>query len=136
MYEEFYGLIEEPFNTTPAPKFLYLSESHEEGLAHLLFGVERKKGLIVLTGEIGTGKTTLLNSLVQRLDEKTHVAFLVNSQVTLLDIFQYIFSEFGLPERGQTKGEYLIELKKFLQQCSKAGEKVVLIVDEAQNLSL
>ena len=136
MYEAFYGFIKEPFNITPDPKFLYLSDSHEEGLAHLLYGVERKKGLIVLTGEIGTGKTTLLNSLVHRLDERTHVAFLVDSQVTLMDIFQCLFSEFGLEVKGRTKGEFLIELKSFLLRCSKSEEKSILIIDEAQNLSL
>jgi general secretion pathway protein A len=135
MYEEFYGLKQNPFNITPDPKFLYLSESHEEGLAHLLYGIERQRGLIVLTGEAGTGKTILLNTLVEKLQNRAHVAFLVNSMVDITDIFQYAFREYGLELEGKTKGELLINLKNFLFHCSEKQEKVILIIDEAQNLS-
>jgi general secretion pathway protein A len=135
MYEQFYGLKENPFNLTPDPKFLYLSETHEESFAHLLYGIERKRGFIVLTGETGTGKTTLLNSLVQRLEQPTRIAFLVNPNIDILDIYKYIFYCFHVTSSAATKGEFLIDLQKFLMRCLHCGENPVVIVDEAQNLS-
>jgi general secretion pathway protein A len=137
MYEEFYGLTDEPFNLTPNPRFLYLSKKHEGGLEHLLYGIERKRGLIVLTGDIGTGKTTLLNTIVQRIDEKTHIAFLVLSKMSAIDIYKYIFYEFDLKTdtNGKTEGDFLVILRDFLVKCAKNGENCVLIVDEAQSLS-
>ena len=137
MYEEFYSLTDEPFNTTADPKFLYLSKKHEGALDHLLCGIKRRRGLTVLTGEIGAGKTTLLNTIVQRLDNKTHIAFLAHSQISPLDIYKYIFYEFRLhiDVRGKTGGDLLIILKDFLMTCENNGETCVFIVDEAQNLS-
>ena len=88
MYEAFYSLTNKPFNITPDPEFLYLSTTHAGALERILYGIERKRGLIVLTGESGTGKTTLLNTMVQRLDEKTHVAFVVHAQISPLDIYK------------------------------------------------
>jgi general secretion pathway protein A len=135
MYEQFYGLKESPFNLTPDPKFLYLSETHEESFAHLLYGIERKRGFIVLTGDTGTGKTTLLNSLVQRLEQPARIAFLVNPNVDIVDIYKYIFYCFHLTSSAATKGEFLIDLQKFLMRCLHCGENPVVIIDEAQNLS-
>jgi general secretion pathway protein A len=137
MYAEFYSLTNEPFNITPDPAFLYLSKKHAGTLEHLLYDMGRKKGLIVLTGEIGTGKTTLLNTIVQRFDEKTHTAFLIHSQISPLDFYKYVFYEFGLniDVSGKTAGDLLIALKDFLIMCANNGENCVLIVDEAQNLS-
>jgi type II secretory pathway predicted ATPase ExeA len=137
MYEAFYGLTKTPFNITPDPEFLYLSKKHEGALAHLLYGIERQRGLIVLTGEVGTGKTTLLNTVMQRLDEKTRTAFLIHSQISPLDIYKYILYEFGLniDVSGKTEGDLLIALKDFLHTCARNRENCVLIVDEAQNLS-
>ena len=135
MYEQFYGLKESPFNLTPDPKFLYLSETHEESFAHLLYGIQRKRGFIVLTGDTGTGKTTLLNSLMQRVEQPVRIAFLVNSNIDILDIYKYIFYCFNLTSSAATKGEFLIDLQKFLMRCLHCGENPVIIVDEAQNLS-
>ena len=137
MYEEFYGLTDEPFNITPNPRFLYLSKKHEGGLEHLLYGIERKRGLIVLTGDVGTGKTTLLNTIVQRIGEKTHIAFLVQSKMSAIDIYKYIFYEFDLKRdvNGKTEGDFLVILRDFLVQCAKNGENCVLIIDEAHSLS-
>src|SRR5215475_10020694 len=120
MYEEFYGLTDEPFNITPNPRFLYLSKKHEGGLEHLLYGIERKRGLIVLTGDIGTGKTTLLNTIVQRIDEKTHIAFLVHSQISSIDIYKCIFHEFNIniDIKEKTEGDLLIILGDFLFECA------------------
>jgi type II secretory pathway predicted ATPase ExeA len=137
MYEEFYGLTDEPFNITPNPRFLYLSKKHEGGLEHLLYGIERKRGLIVLTGDVGTGKTTLLNTIVQRIGAKTHIAFLVQSKMSAIDIYKYIFYEFDLKTdiNGKTEGDFLVILRDFLVECAKNGENCVLIIDEAHSLS-
>src|SRR5262249_36758289 len=112
-----------------------LSHSHREGLAHLLYGIERKKSPIVLTGDIGTGKTTLLYSLLERVDKRTHIAFLVNSQLTFLELMQHMLYEFGLDIQHKSKGELWIELKTFLKNCEAWQENVVVIFDEAQNFS-
>ena len=138
MYNDFYGLIEDPFNISPDPRFLHFGQNHREGMSHLLYGIERKKSPIVLTGDMGTGKTTLLYSLIERMDrmdQRAHVAFLVNSQLNITEILQHMLYEFGLDIQHKSKGELLIELKKFLKSCEEAGEKVVVILDEAQNFS-
>ena len=137
MYEAFYGLTDEPFSLTPNPKFLYLSKTHEGGLEQLLYGIARKRGLIVLTGAIGTGKTTLLKTLIQRINDTTHIALVVHSQLSPLDLYQYLFHELALPTdcRGKTEGDLLRMLGDFLGQCATKGENCLLIVDEAQNLS-
>src|SRR5438874_3461432 len=135
MYTTFYDLHEAPFNLTPDPKFLHLSQSHRECLAHLLYGIERKKSPIVLTGDMGTGKTTLLYSLIERMDKSTHIAFLVNSQLNFIEILQYMLYEFGLDIHSKSKGELLIDLKKFLKSCEELQENVVVLLDEAQNFS-
>src|SRR5262249_996325 len=95
------------------------------------------RGLIVLTGDIGTGKTTLLNTIVQRIDEKTHIAFLVLSKMSAIDIYKYILYEFDIntDANGKTEGDFLVILRDFLFQCAKNRENCVLIVDEAQSLS-
>src|SRR5215813_13614105 len=104
MYTQFYGLHDEPFRLTPDPKFLYLSHSHREGLAHLLYGIEQHKRPIVLTGDIGTGKTTLIYSLLERIDKRTHIAVLVNSQLTFPELLQHMLYEFGLDSQHKSKG--------------------------------
>src|SRR5919201_1846882 len=107
MYKEFYGFTTYPFSVTPDPQFLYLSKNHEACLSYLFYSLERGHGLIVLTGETGTGKTLLLRSLVKNLDEKTHVAFLVNSTLDSVDILLYIFHELKLDITGKSKFEML-----------------------------
>ncbi|MGQ9509252.1 MAG: ExeA family protein [Thermodesulfobacteriota bacterium] len=136
MYETFYGLKENPFNVTPNPDYLYLGESHREALAHLLYGVREKKGFIVITGEVGTGKTTLLHYLLEKLDGNNHTktAFLFNPKLTVNDFIQYILQDLGVRVHGQTKGEYLHHLHRYLLHAYRRDERVVLIVDEAQGL--
>ncbi len=136
MYESFYGLKENPFNVTPNPDYLYLGESHREALAQLLYGVREKKGFIVITGEVGTGKTTLLHYLLEKLDGNNHTrtAFLFNPKLTVNDFIQYILKDLGVRVQGQTKGEYLHHLHRYLLNAYKRDERVVLIVDEAQGL--
>lgn len=136
MYETFYGLKENPFNVTPNPDYLYLGENHREALAQLLYGVRTKKGFIVITGEVGTGKTTLIHFLLEKLEGNNHTktAFLFNPKLTVNDFIQYILKDLGVRVQGQTKGEYLHHLHRYLLNAYRRDERVVLIVDEAQGL--
>lgn len=134
MYVAFYDLNEKPFNPTPDPKFLYLTPGHREALAQLLYGVEEKKGFIVLTGQVGTGKTTLLRSLLQRLDGNTAVAFIFNSTLPFDGILEYMLEEFGIAKDARTPAQRLFALNNFLIERRSLGQNTVLILDEAQNL--
>ncbi len=134
MYENFYKLNARPFNVTPDPRFLFLSESHKEALANLLYGIQERKGFVLLTGEVGTGKTTLLHTLIGRLEEDTKTAFIFNTRLGPRDFFHYMFEEFGLPFEARTKSECLVALNNFLIERLGKGKNTVLIVDEAQNL--
>jgi len=136
MYKEFYGFTTYPFSLTPDPQFLYRSKNHENSLRYLSYSLERSHGLIVLKGKIGTGKTLLLNILVKSLDEKAHIAFLVNSKLDFLDILRYICRQFGLESTEKSKADLLTDLENFLLMCEKTNEKAVVIIDEAQNLSV
>ena len=136
MYKEFYGFTTYPFSITPDPQFLYLSKNHGACLRYLLYSLERGHGLIVLTGETGTGKTLLLKTLVKNLDEKTHIAFLVNSALDSFDMLFHTFHELKLDIVGKSKFEMLSSLKNFLLTSEMVNEKVVIIIDEAQNLSI
>ena len=136
MYKEFYDLTIYPFSITPDPQFLYLSKNHEACLRYLLYSLERGHGLVVLTGETGIGKTLLLKYLTKNLDKKTHIAFLVNSTLDSSGMFSYIFHELDLDITGKSKVEMLSSLKKFLLTLEMVNEKVVVIIDEAQNLSV
>ena len=134
MYLEFYGLKEKPFNATPDPKFLYLTPGHREALAQLLYGVQEHKGFIVLTGEVGTGKTTLLQTLLQKLDSNTAVAFVFNSTLPFEEILEYVLEDYGIGKAGTTSAQRLVALNHFLIERCRAGQNTVLIIDEAQNL--
>jgi general secretion pathway protein A len=120
---------------TPDPAFLYLGESHQEGLATLVYGVRARKGFVMLTGEVGTGKTTLLHALLSQLDPNTEAAFVFNPRLGPLDFFRILFDEFGIDVPCTTKAEYLIQLNRFLIDRLERGHPTLLIVDEAQNLS-
>jgi len=135
VYRQHFGLLKRPFEMTPDPSFLYLGEVHREGLATLVYGVQARKGFVLLTGEVGTGKTTLLHALLAQLDAATHSAFIFNPKLEPLDFFRMLFEEFGIEEPCSTKGEYLLALNRFLIDCLARDETVLLIVDEAQNLS-
>ena len=136
MYKDFYGLKEEPFNITPDPRFLYWSQKHQEAFRHLVYGVQSNKGLAVLTGEPGTGKTAILRAVTEHLSEQypgIHIAFLVNSKINVQDLFCLIFDEFGLETNEDSKSMYLIKLKNFLIHNHHNNQKSILILDEAQN---
>ncbi len=135
MYHEHYGLVRSPFEMTPDPAFLYLGDAHREGLATLVYGVRARKGFTLLTGEVGTGKTTLLHALLAQLDRDTLSAFIFNPRLQPLDFFRMMFDEFGIEEECHSKADYLLALNHFLIERLEQDLSTLLIVDEAQNLS-
>jgi general secretion pathway protein A len=134
MYTQFFGLREKPFTLSPDPKYLFLSDSHREALAHLLYGIEQGEGFIAITGEVGTGKTTLCRTLLERLDATTEVAFVFNPPLSGMELLQAIHHELGLLGGEATRQELTAELNQFLLEKKAQGKRVLLIVDEAQNL--
>jgi general secretion pathway protein A len=120
---------------TPDPSFLFLGEAHREGLATLVYGVQSGKGFVLLTGEVGTGKTTLLHALLAQLDVTTASAFIFNPKLSPLDFFEMLFQEYGIEKKCSSKAEYLICLNEFLIERLANNEPTLLIVDEAQKLS-
>jgi general secretion pathway protein A len=136
MYLAFYGLREKPFNTTPDPRFLYPTPGHQEALAQLLYGVEERKGFLMLSAEVGTGKTTLLQALLQRLNPDTKVALVFNSTLPFEGILEYVLEDFGIATAGSTQAQRLFALNNFLIERRRLGQNTVLILDEAQNLDI
>jgi len=134
MYNQFFGLREKPFTLSPDPKYLFLSDSHREALAHLLYGIEQGEGFIAVTGEVGTGKTTLCRTLLERLDASTEVAFVFNPPLSGMELLQAVHHELGLLGGEATRQELTAELNQFLLEKKAQGKRVLLIVDEAQNL--
>ncbi len=135
MYQEFYGLDKMPFNTTPDTRFFFHSEQHQEALSSLLYAVNERKGFVLLTGEIGAGKTTVCRAFLNRLDPNTKVAVITNTRLTERQLLQSICEEFGLWIPGNVgKVTLFNELNTFLVEQYRQGTNVVLIVDEAQNL--
>jgi len=123
---------------TPDPQYVYFGENHREALAQLFYGVQEKKGFIVLTGEVGTGKTTLLHFLLDKLNHdgtQTKTAFLFNPKLTVNDFIEYILKDLGVEVKGGTKGDHLHLLHETLINSYKKGERVILIIDEAQGLN-
>jgi general secretion pathway protein A len=136
MYKSFFGLKDNPFNVNPDPRFLFLTKETEEALSGLMYGVQNRKGFITLTGEVGTGKTTLINRLLEWLHERrVRTAFLFNSRMNTNQLFDFILAEFGIPCDSSTKSQQLMRLNQWLLERYRDGETTVLIVDEAQNLS-
>jgi general secretion pathway protein A len=135
MYKTFFGLSISPFNLSPDPSFLYRSPQHEEALASLIYGVESRKGFIVLTGEVGTGKTTMLECLRDHLEaHDTPFAFLFNSRLTSDQFFEMLAYDFNLRCERYSKTEILFTLNEMLIRRVNLNQTTVLIVDEAQNL--
>jgi general secretion pathway protein A len=135
MYNAFFGFKESPFNLTPDPAFLYRSQQHEEALANLIYGVQSRKGFVVLTGEVGTGKTTMLECLQDFLAaHKIDFAFLFNSRLTVDQFFEMIAYDLDLRCGKTSKTEVLIALNQLLLQNASEGRTTALIVDEAHNL--
>ena len=136
MYKRFFGLKENPFNVNPDPRYLFLTKETEEALSGLMYGIQNRKGFITLTGEVGTGKTTLINRLLDWLRQRrARTAFLFNSRMNTNQMFDFILAEFGISCDSQTKSQQLMRLNQWLLERYRAGETTVLIVDEAQNLT-
>jgi general secretion pathway protein A len=134
VYAEFYGLRELPFALTPDPRFIYFTPSHTEVMANLHYGVESGKGLIVVTGEVGTGKTTILRWMMQRLDRTVLVAYIFNPRLSVSEFYQHIATLLDV-QKWETKSELLMELGRSLESRHARGLRTVLIIDEAQGLS-
>ena len=136
MYTSFYNLTEKPFNLTPSPRYLYLGEVHKEALAFLTYGVVERKGFIVLTGEVGTGKTTMVQALLTNLDENVETVYISNPMLSDKDFIDYLaFSAFKRKVRFKSKADFLVEFEEFLKDCLRNQRTFLLIVDEAQRLS-
>jgi general secretion pathway protein A len=134
MYNDFFQFSEKPFNVTPDPKFLYLAEAHREALASMLYGVTERKGFIAVVGEVGCGKTTLIYSMLNSLNEKVRTALAFNSGVTFTQLLKGMLTDLGVEANGRDRLSLFQQLNDFLISCAEKGETVALIVDEAQNL--
>jgi type II secretory pathway predicted ATPase ExeA len=137
MYKKFFGLHESPFNVNPDPRYLFLTEHTQEALSVLTYGIQNRKGFILLSGEVGTGKTTLVNKLLEWLHrEAVPTAFLFNSRLNVTQFFDFVMADFGITCESRLKSQVLMRLNHWLLERYRAGETAVLIIDEAQNLSL
>jgi len=136
VYNRFFGFDADPFRVNPDPRFLYMSEGHAEALATLVYAVQERKGFITLTGEVGTGKTTILNALLARLEPTVQAAFIFNTALEVEDLFATLFEELELaPVEPFRKSAALSRLNRYLIDRLQQGKQTLLIVDEAQNLS-
>ena len=138
MYKAFYNLKRNPFEITPDPSFLFPTKRHNEALAALYYGVRRQKGFVVLTGEVGTGKTLLLRCLLQLLKQNNDVAYayVFNGKLSPVEFLQYIAGDLGLPAAGKNKSELLLQLAQYVIARSQKQLTTVLVVDEAHHLSI
>ena len=136
MYASYFGLKQEPFSIAPDPRLLFMSERHREALAHLLYGLGGGGGFVLLTGEIGTGKTTVCRCFIEQVPPQCNLAYIFNPKLTVTELLETVCHEFGIEvPRGGTVKEYLDPLNAFLLQAHAAGRNNVLVIDEAQNLS-
>ena len=140
MYRKFFGLKRDPFSIAPDPRYLFMSERHREALAHLLYGVRGGGGFVLLTGEIGAGKTTVCRCFLEQVPKRCNVAYIFNPKLTAIELLQSVCEEFRIPVTlkglaAPTAKEYLDPLNEFLLKTHAAGQSSVLIIDEAQNLS-
>src|SRR5881394_378938 len=137
MYKEFYRLRLNPFEMTPDPSFLFLTGRHQEALIALYYGVHRRKGFLALTGDVGTGKTLLVRCLLRMLkDSDIACAYVFNSRLSTLEFLHYVAAEFGLAASGKTKGEVLQDLRKYLIARHQRKLTNMIVVDDAQDLSI
>lgn len=136
MYKTYFGLKENPFNMNTDPRYLYHTRHTQDALSSLTYGIEARKGFLLLTGEVGTGKTTLLNKLLESMDhERFATAFIFNPRLNASQLFDYVICDFGIQCKSRMKSQVLFTLHRWLLDRYMAGEQTVLVVDEAQNLS-
>ena len=136
MYKSFYNLKSNPFGTSPDPRFLYMMPHTREALACLEYGISARKGFIVLTGEVGTGKTTLLRRALSSFDQsRVFTSFIFNPRLEILDFLEFVLTDFGITPASRTKSGMLIQLNRWLVERFRREETCVIVVDEAQNLS-
>src|ERR1700757_4270327 len=122
MYKEFFGLRANPFNVNPDPRYLFLTPHTEEALACLTYGIQARKGFVLLTGEVGTGKTTLLNKLLDRMKaDKVHTAFVFNPRMDVLEFLSFIMADFGIPFEPASKGQALLHFYQWLLERYRAS---------------
>ncbi len=136
MYFNYYQLRENPFNVTADPDFFYASTCHTEAISSLIYGIDQRKGILVITGEVGTGKTTLCRKLLFEAMENVKYAFILNPDFSELELLQLILTDFGIRTKHATKSDMIHALNEFLITESCKGNNLVLIIDEAQNLSV
>ena len=135
MYNNYFGLTEIPFSIAPDPRYLYMSERHREALAHLLYGVNGGGGFVLLTGEVGTGKTTVCRCLLEQIPDDCDVAFIFNPKLTAHELLATICREFGIPcPESSSIMAYVTQLNEYLLEANAKGRRAILIIDEAQNL--
>lgn len=136
MYKQFFGLQANPFNVNPDPRYLFLTKHTEEALACLTYGIQSRKGFVLLTGEVGTGKTTLINKLLTWLrSQRVATAFIFNSRMDVPEFLDYMMSDFAIPCTSREKSQIVLQFNNWLLERYRAGETAALIIDEAQNLS-
>jgi general secretion pathway protein A len=135
MYENFFGFKERPFQLVPNPEYLFLSKCHEEGLAHLSYAVSHGEGFVEITGEVGTGKTTLCRAFLENLEQDIEAAYIFNPKLNAVQLLKAINDEFGIQHRGNNTKVLIDRLNFFLMEKKAEGKKVILVIDEAQNLS-
>ena len=136
MYESYYGLNSKPFQLTPDPAFFYASKLHKRAMSYLQYGLSQKEGFIVITGGIGTGKTTIANSLLDNMKEDIFAAQIVTPKLTPDELVKLVAAKFELDVENKSKTQILELLERFLNQLSEQGKRALLLVDEAQNLPL
>jgi len=134
MYDRFYHLKSEPFSITPDPDYWFVATHHAEALNHLLYGIQQRKGFIQLTGEVGSGKTTLCRVLMTRLPARCHTALILNPVMTETQLIRAALTEFGISTRRMDRLGYLNILNRLLLKVNAAGEDAVLVIDEAQDM--
>src|SRR4051812_24776927 len=140
MYAPFFGLKHEPFSIAPDPRYLFMSERHREALAHLLYGVNGGGGFVLLSGEIGAGKTTVCRCFLEQVPRRCNVAYIFNPKLTVVELLKTICDEFHVPythtgPQPATVKDYVDPLNEFLLRTHAVGQNNLLVIDEAQNLS-